>query len=333
VKIGNARRAQPAEAANNRLRAELCDLFGRPPNPKTVRTSFPKTLSHYDLLREIGAGGRGTVYLARDRRLVRLVALKVLRNGFCGDRVSRQRFRREAVCASAMNNPHIVTIHALGRDRRTDFIVMEYIPGRTLDHLIPKRGLSVELWLEYALQMTDALAATHSSGFIHRDVKPSNFVVTTDGTIKLLDFGLAKAIQAGSPRVQQDGKSTLPLTCEGTILGSVDYMSPEQVRGQPADPRSDIFALGAIFSEMLNGRRPFHEKTAIETMNSILHKHPAKLPARVPSSVAAILRRCLQKEPNLHYKTANALLADLALLTRELDHSSSANLRAISTRT
>ena len=296
-------------AANNRLRAELRALFGRHRPLKTARVSIARTLSHYELGEKIGAGARGTVYLARDVRLDRLIAIKILPGRLCGNRESRRRFLREARCASAINHPNVVTIHDAGHEQGTDFLVMEYVQGRTLDQIIPKHGLSLDVCLDYALQMARALAAVQAAGMVHRDLKPSNFAIAKSGTVKLLDFGLAKLVRS---RKRRNENSKAPETCEGTILGTVGYMSPEQVRGQAADQRTDIFSFGAIFYEMLTGRRAFQEGTAIQTMSAILDKAPPTMPRHIPPPIAMIVERCLQKNARQRYKTAHELLSILA---------------------
>jgi serine/threonine protein kinase len=303
----------PEEARDERLRAELCALFSRRRRPKT-RASVPTNLSHYQLLKNIGAGARGIVYLARDRRFDQLVAIKVLRSYL--DRESRQRFLREAECASAMTHPNIVTVHKVVRNQGLDFIVMEYVAGRTLDRVISKRGLPLKTCLDYALQMAAALAAIHSAKMIHRDLKPANFLIGETGIVILLDFGLAKVV--GRARRRQSANKQILETLDGTILGTPGYMSPEQVRGQAADPRSDVFSFGTTFYEMLTGRPAFREDTAIETMSAILRKAPPKLPARIPARIAAILRRCLAKEPSGRYKTAKELEAALTRAAQSL---------------
>jgi eukaryotic-like serine/threonine-protein kinase len=302
-------RARATEAANGRLRAQIRALFRRPRRAKPP-TRFPRTVSHYQLLKEIGAGARGTVYLARDRRSDRLVAIKALR-GYA-DQESEQRFLREAECLSAVNHPNIVKVHKIIHRRESAFIVMEYLSGRTLNRVIAKRGLPLKTCYDYALQIARAIAAIHSASMIHRDLKPTNFVITKNGIIKLLDFGLAKV--TSNRRGQSRNKpANAPETWEGTILGTPGYMSPEQVRGQAADQRSDIFSFGAILYEMLTGQRAFQESTEIETMSTILHKLPPKLPLRIPWPIGRVVRRCLEKNPTRRYQTAEELIAVLGL--------------------
>jgi RNA polymerase sigma factor (TIGR02999 family) len=267
-----------------------------------------KTLSHYQLLEKIGDGGLTQVYRAREIRTSCIVALKVLPAGFLVDPDFRRRFVQEARCASALSHPNIVNVYKIEQGWDMDFIVMEYVPGSRLDVVIPTGGLPLHTWLNYALQITTALATAHSAGVIHRDLKPSNILVTENGLLKLLDFGLAKLVT--SP--EKLGRSwPSPRTRHGTILGTVGYMAPEQVLGQAVDGRADIFALGAVFYEMLSGRRAFKEKSAIETMNAILNLHPAGLRSTLPTVITQVVWRCLHKEPAQRYQTTDGVIADL----------------------
>jgi len=300
-----------APVASRRVRAELRALFGRCCCPNATRATFPSTIAHYELLKELGAGSRGVVYLARDRRANRFVAVKILPAWGCANRDSRERFMREAACLSALSHPNIAAVYEMGQDHDVPFIAMEYLPGRTLNRVIPERGLPLGICVGYALQMARAIAVIHGESIIHRDLKPSNFWVAKCGAVKLLDFGLAKWLQR--PPVYQSrnrGSETLE-TLEGTILGTASYMSPEQVRGQKVDRASDIFSFGVVFQEMLTGRRPFRAPTTIETMSAILREAPTKLPQRVPAPIAAIVLCCLEKKPNRRYKTAAELLNNL----------------------
>jgi len=247
-------RHRSAQAEEERLRAQVGALFGRPQSPKLV-SPFPRWLSHFELRKEIGASTRGAVYLARDQRLNRFVAIKALKP--CSDQESSERFRREALCAAALNNSNIAAVYELERHQGLDFIVMEYVSGHRLDQLIPARGVALRTCLDYMRQMTRALTSVHSARMMHRDLKPSNFIITIDGLVKLLDFGLARAVdrKRSYPARRRNNKG--PETRDGTILGTPGYMSPEQARGQEADRRSDVFSLGAIFYEMLSGRPAF----------------------------------------------------------------------------
>jgi serine/threonine protein kinase len=308
-------RAQAPEAVKSRLRAQLRAIFGRRCRPK-LPFHFPKNVSHYELLKEIGVGARGTVYLARERRSNQVVAIKILRRST--DREARLRFLREAACASAIAHPNVVRLYELILDREVAAIAMEYIPGKTLDCAIRRRGLPLKTCLDYALQIAKALAAIHSASMVHRDVKPANFVVTKDRRIKLLDFGLAKII--GWQRPSSRSYLSALETRDGTILGTPAYMSPEQALGQAADQRSDIFSFGILFYEMLTGHPAFRKNSEIEAMGAILHKAPHKLPARIPAPVRRIVRRCLEKDPTRRYQAAEELIAALTLAAKVAVH-------------
>lgn len=315
-----------AETTDPLLRIQVAAIFGRR-GLQSVRPPIPRVFSHYELQKRIGTGANGTVYLARDRSLDRRVAIKVLRKPLYNGRESRERFFREAKCAFALNHPNIVTVHELGHDHGTDFVVMEYVPGKTLAQATPKRGLHMKVCLDYALQIAGAVAAAHSRGIAHRDLKPSNFVIATDGTVKLLDFGLAKVVASRNARESGKSKTNESETGEGTILGTAGYMSPEQVRGEKADRRSDIFSSGAVFYELLTGRRAFQENSAVATMSAILHKAPQKLPACVPIGIAKIVSCCLEKEPARRYKSATDLFVALTCAADSLAVKRQRNLR------
>ena len=233
-----------------------------------------KTLLHYQVLAKIGEGAMTQVYSARDTHLDRLVALKILPEGLFINPEFKRRFLQEARCASALNHPNIVTVHDIAHDKGLDFIVMEHIEGCTLADVTPKGGLPLRTCFRYALQIASAISAAHAAGIIHRDLKPSNILVTAAGLIKLLDFGSAKSTVSNSASTGISRSVALHKTLPGTILGTVGYMSPEQVRGHAADARSDIFGFGAIFYEMLSGRRAFRGNSPIETMHAILKLSP-----------------------------------------------------------
>jgi len=298
-------------AAEGRLRAEIRTLLGRRRRTKNSG-SFSRTISHYELLKEIGVGAHGVVYLARDRRGNQLVAIKIHRA--TGSPQARERFLREAACISAFEHPNIVGVCELIQRQGSDALVMEYIRGKTLDRAIPLHGLPIRTYLLYAWQIADAVAAIHSAKMTHRDLKPRNFIVAKNGQVKLLDFGLAKVIDSRHQCPSRKG-SQLIETRDGAIFGTVGYMSPEQVRGQTVGQRSDIFSLGTLFYQMLTGRCAFEKDTEIDSMAAILHAAPAKLPPRVPDAIARIVRRCLEKEPVRRYRTANELLDDLTLIS------------------
>jgi eukaryotic-like serine/threonine-protein kinase len=290
-----------------------------------------KRLLHYQLLEKIGEGGMGVVYKARDTRLDRLVAIKVLPSDKVDDPERRRRFIAEAKAASALNHPNIVTIHEVAAAAGVHFIVMEYVEGRTLDNLIGPRGLSPEQVLLYAIPVAGALARAHEAGIIHRDLKPQNIMVRDDGLVKLLDFGLAKLVEAeartedsaefGVP--SSDGPTpakhrqkpglqiqTAALTEASRIMGTPGFMAPEQIEGRKIDGRVDLFAFGAVLYHALSGRRPFARATVDETCAAILREEPAAL-ENEPSPLVAIVTRCLRKTPEDRFQTAAELLAAL----------------------
>jgi tRNA A-37 threonylcarbamoyl transferase component Bud32/cephalosporin-C deacetylase-like acetyl esterase len=280
-----------------------------------------QTLGHYRIEAKLGEGGMGVVYKARDTRLDRLVALKLLPPEIAQPERKR-RFLQEAKAASALNHPNIVTVHDILAEGRTEFIVMEYVQGQTLGQLIGPKGLGLNETLNYATQMADALAAAHRAGIIHRDLKPANVMVTEQGLVKVLDFGLAKLTEPGperGPTGELAETKTVkagepPLTEAGTILGTVAYMSPEQVEGKKVDARSDIFSFGAVLYEMVTGRRAFQGDSRISTMSAILRDTPAPVKTvrpDVPAELSRILFRCLEKNREARYASGSELHQDL----------------------
>ena len=246
-----------------------------------------RTLSHYEVIAKLGEGGMGVVYKARDRELGRLVAIKILSTEALHDQNRRHRFLQEARTASALSHPNIVTIHEIGHAEGLDFIVMEYVEGRTLKQLIGA-GLPVKEAVAYARQIASALSAAHSIGIIHRDIKPANTLVTAAGTLKVLDFGLAKLTESASlsdTEPTMTGGAPAELTEHGAVLGTAAYMSPEQAEGKGIDARSDLFSLGVVLYEMLSGKRPFQADSNLATMLAILRDVPPPLPD-VPAEVA-----------------------------------------------
>ena len=239
----------------------------------------------------------GTVYRAHDPRLERSLAIKVLRADLVADADRRKRFVREARSASALNHPNIITIYEIDQAEGLDFIAMEWVQGQTLDQLIGTQGLNVQETLSYAVQMADALARAHAEGIIHRDLKPANIMVTVDGRVKILDFGLAKLME----RSEVAQLSQALDTGEGLILGTVSYMSPEQIDGRPIDTRSDIFSFGAVLYEMLTGQRAFPGDIPAAVLAAVLLHEPKPmreiLPA-IPMEVARVVTCCLHKEPD-----------------------------------
>jgi Tol biopolymer transport system component len=257
-------------------------------------------LGNFEIVELLGRGGMGEVWRARDTRLKRDVAIKVLPAGLARDPDRIARFERED--ASALNHPNIVAVYDIGRDNGTYWIASELVRGDTLRRVIEAGPVPAPKAIEIAAQVAAGLAAAHAAGLVHRDLKPDNIMVTRYGHVKILDFGLAK-----QQRSAQDS-TTIDLTDEGVVLGTAGYMSPEQVRGEPADHRSDLFSFGVVLYEMLCGKRAFAGDSSVEVMNAILKEDPPELPASVPPALALIVRRCLEKEPDRRFQSA----ADLA---------------------
>src|SRR6516162_8306260 len=242
-------------------------------------------LGPYEILAPVGGGGQGDVYKARDARLNRTVALKVAKEQFS------ERFHREAEAVAALNHPHICTLHDIG----PDYLVMEYVEGQPL-----KGPLPVERAVEYARQILDALDAAHRMGIVHRDLKPANILVTKNG-VKLLDFGLAKAERAKATSAS-DETVTQAITQEGTILGTLQYMAPEQLQGKPVDARSDLFSFGCVLYEMLTGKRAFEGASAPSVIAAVLEREPA--PLEISPPLDRVVERCLAKDPERRFQTA-----------------------------
>jgi serine/threonine protein kinase len=256
-----------------------------------------QTISHYRLMAELGRGGMGVVYKARDTHLDRAVAIKVLPPELVADPERQRRFVQEAKAASALNHPNIVHIYDIDKDSGVDFIAMEYVEGKTLDEVIGRKGLKLRETLQYAVQIADALAAAHRAGIVHRDIKPSNIMVGEKGLVKVLDFGLAKLAEKADEELTAATQTMRPHTEEGTIVGTVAYMSPEQAEGKKVDARSDIFSFGSVLYEMVTGRHAFKGETKVSTLAAILHKEPSPI-ERVPPELERIITRCLRKDPS-----------------------------------
>lgn len=283
-------------------------------------------LGPYEILSALGAGGMGEVYKARDTRLDRLVAIKVLNNDVRADDSRKRRFVREAKAASALNHPGIVTLYDISTDGATDFIAMEYVAGRTLDHVIGRRGLSVPETLRYSIPAAQALAKAHAAGILHRDIKPSNIIVSDRGEVKILDFGLAKLTPSeqdeGNARASEETHTRTVrdagLTEVGSIVGTTAYMSPEQAEGRPVDQRSDIFSFGAVLYEMVTGVRAFQGDTSISTLSAVLHKEPkppSQLVRNLPHDLERLILRCLRKDPAKRIQ----VMVDLVLELEEVE--------------
>jgi len=281
-----------------------------------------KTISHYRILDKLGEGGMGVVYKARDTQLDRLVAIKVLPADKVVDPERRLRFAQEAKAASALNHPNIVTIYDIGTTDGDEFIVMEFVAGQTLDRLIPRGGLRVGELLKYAIPVADALARAHAAGIVHRDLKPGNIMISEEGLVKLLDFGLAKLSDLHDATDAELTRPMRPETEEGSILGTVSYMSPEQAEARRVDARSDIFSFGAVLYEMATGHRAFLGRSKISTLAAILQSDPkpaAQLQSGLPRDLQKIIRRCLRKDPAWRYQSAADLKISLYDLQRETE--------------
>jgi Tol biopolymer transport system component/predicted Ser/Thr protein kinase len=280
----------------------------------------------YELLASLGAGGMGEVYRARDTRLGREAAIKILPEDLTGDAERRARFEQEARAASALNHPNILTVYDIGTSDGELYIAMEYVDGRTLREMLVGGVLPIRKLLPIATQIADGLAKAHAAGIVHRDLKPENIMVNKDGFAKILDFGLAKLAltDTGGEGSSQLATVAAPGTRPGLVLGTVGYMSPEQASGAPVDYRSDQFSLGAILYEMATGRRAFQKKTAVETLSAIIREEPEPIPgaASAPAPLKWIVERCLAKDPDERYASTRDLARDLK---QTLDHLSEAS--------
>jgi eukaryotic-like serine/threonine-protein kinase len=273
----------------------------------------------YEILAPLGAGGMGEVYRARDTRLERDVAVKVLPASYSADPDRLRRFEQEACAASQLNHPNIVTVHDFGTHQGSPYVVQELLEGETLRERIESGSLGTRKATEYALQIAHGLAAAHDKGIVHRDLKPENIFITADGRVKILDFGLAKLLGSdGDAGAAGSARTATLQTLPGVVMGTVGYMSPEQVRAQPTDARSDIFSFGAILYEMLTGCRAFQRDTSAETMAAILKEEPPELSTsgkNVPPSLQRIADHCLEKSPELRFQSAKDLAFALGALS------------------
>jgi len=281
-----------------------------------------RTVSHYQITDRLGAGGMGEIYKAQDTRLNRTVAVKVLAAAHADTSDQRRRFLQEAQAASALNHPNIITIHDIVSEGETEFMVMEFVAGKTLIELIPRAGLPLNLVLTYAIQMAGALETAHVTGIVHRDLKPGNVMVTDAGLVKVLDFGLAKLTGLGAATSLTTETRTLgsaPLTTEGSIIGTLSYMSPEQAEGKPVDARSDIFSFGAVLHEMVTGERAFEGDSAVSTLSSILRDNTRPLTETpgVPFALEKIVERCLRKNRDERWQSMAEVRAALVALKHD----------------
>src|SRR5262245_15767802 len=267
-------------------------------------------LGPYEIVAALGAGGMGEVYRARDSRLRRDVAIKVLPTSFSAHADRLRRFEQEARAAAALNHPNILAVHDIGTEEGAPFIVSELLEGQTLRERLQAGLVPGRKAIAYAIAIARGLAAAHEKGIVHRDLKPENVFITTDDHVKILDFGLAKLVDDGLSAGFEDIGQTAPATELGQVLGTVGYMAPEQVRGLPVDHRADLFAFGAVLYELVTGQRAFRRDTAAETMAAILKEEPPHLAAierPIPPALARIVERCLEKTPAARFQTATDL--------------------------
>ena len=288
-----------------------------PPTPGT-------RIGPYEIVAPLGAGGMGEVYRARDTRLGREVALKILPPAFAYDPARRARFEQEARAAAALNHPNIVGVHDLGEIDGAYYLVSELVPGETLDTVLARGPMPVKKLLDIAAQMADGMAAAHAARITHRDLKPQNIMITPEGRVKILDFGLAKQAPAiAASGANADATMTVHQTEAGVILGTVHYMSPEQARGAPADYRSDQFSFGLILYEMASGRRAFEKPATVQTMAAILSEEAPPIERDIPAPLRWTIERCLAKEPTDRYESTRDLFYELRRLKDYLSQASS----------
>jgi eukaryotic-like serine/threonine-protein kinase len=280
----------------------------------------------YEIMAAIGAGGMGEVYRARDTRLGREVAIKMLGSRFQARNDGRQRLLHEARAVSALSHPNILALYDICSENGSEFLVMELVRGKTLEQLIGNRGIAVNQAVKYAIAMADALARAHAVGLLHRDLKPSNIMITEDGVPKILDFGLA---QAAEPESRNNGDETRTLTeaSEQVVAGTAGYMSPEQAEGKKLDARSDIFSFGAVLYEMVTGHRAFRGDSTASTLAAVLQKEPeppTRITPQIPNELERIIQRCLRKDPNRRFQH----MGDVKVMLEEVREESESGMQA-----
>ena len=283
-------------------------------------------LGPYEIAAPLGSGGMGEVYKARDPRLNRYVAIKVLRSERIAEEARRQRFLQEAQAVSALNHPNIVAIYDIAVESGETCLVMEFVPGKTLDALIPRTGMRLSEILKIAIPAAAGFAAAHAAGILHRDIKPANLIVSETGQVKILDFGLAKLIEPGRTDGNDSTVTIGPETGDGIVLGTAPYMSPEQAEGKPLHPTSDIFSFGAVLYEMAAGRRAFPGASTAASMAAVLHHEPeplSKTAPGLPQPFEQLVMRCLRKDPDRRMQN----MADIKVLLEELKEDSESDRR------
>ncbi len=298
---------------------EVASLIMRSKEPLAAGRRF----AHYEIIRQIGAGGMGEVYLATDEKLGRRVAIKILNDEFSSHESNIQRFLQEAKAASSLNHPNILVIHEISLSDEVNYIVSEYVEGKTLREVVRDSNLKPSEILDIAIQISGALAAAHSANIVHRDIKPENVVIRPDGYVKILDFGLAKLLESKPAFAVSEADSAKQYhTAQGIIMGTVNYMSPEQAKGEKIDQRTDIFSLGAVIYELVTGKTPFQGNSMSESFANLINKEPQPLSqytANVPEELQRIVSKTLRKSRKERYQTVQDLQTDLKALREDLD--------------
>ncbi|MDQ3750260.1 MAG: protein kinase [Acidobacteriota bacterium] len=291
------------------------------PNDETKSLKADSLLGHYRIVKKLGAGGMGEVFLAQDTKLDRKVALKILPPEFAADADRMNRFVREAKSASALNHPNIIIIHEIGESEGTHFIATEFIDGTTLSEYAKNKPFKFKSVLEIAIQIASALDEAHSAGIVHRDIKPDNVMIRSNGLVKILDFGIAKLSGSTSqPSLDEEAATAIKSTSPGMIFGTANYMSPEQAKGKEVDARTDIFSFGVVLYEMISGKLPFEGETAMEMIGAILKDEPKPINnSDVPPEIKKIIGKCLRKDRNERYQTIKDVLIDLRDVKQELE--------------
>jgi serine/threonine-protein kinase len=315
------------DSADNFMETSAVAIVAEAIGGNVKKLEIGQSLGHYEIIEELGSGGMGEVYLAKDLILDRKIAVKVLNEKFSRDESNLNRFIREAKAASALNHPNILVIHEIGACEDAHFIVSEYIKGKTLREEFKERAPQFSEALDISVQIAGALAAAHEAHLIHRDIKPENIMLRPDGYVKILDFGLAKLVEQKNRSFSglEESSAIKHLTAKGVIMGTVNYMSPEQAKGEATDERTDIFSLGVVIYEMIASKTPFAGESAAETFANLINAEPpplARLRANVPDELHRIVSRMLHKNPELRYQTMVDVIADLKTISTPVGHGS-----------